>query len=158
MTKEKKQEFAMRVTQANQSELTVIIYDIIFECIEVAQKAIQEEDKGKVKDEISLARQFLNQLMGSLDYQYAISFELMPLYTFVDKKLAEAMFSMDEEALSAAKDIFNTLYKSFQELAKQDVSNSVMQNSETVYAGLTYGKENLSEMVEPGNENRGYRV
>ena len=41
------------------------------------------------------------------------------------------------------KSVISKLLTAYRELAGQDESGPVMQNSQTVYAGLTYGKNSL---------------
>lgn len=50
-----------------------------------------------------------------------------------------------------------SLHSAFEEVAKQDTSGAVMQNTQQVYAGLTYGKGKLNEVFMNGNErSRGF--
>ncbi len=158
MTKEQKKEFAARVVQANRSQLVVINYEVILLCIENAFAAVNECDRQQVKEEIKLARQFVNQLMSSLDFSHKISFVLMKAYICVDKQLVRAQSEMSQECLAEAKSIIKDLHQSFMEIASKDHSLPLMENSETIYCGLTYGKNELNEISEPGSERRGYRV
>jgi len=50
------------------------------------------------------------------------------------------------------------LHDAYATVSKEDTSGSVMENTQTVYAGLTYGKNQLMESL--GNEGslRGLRV
>ena len=48
MTNEKKQEFTLRVSQANKTEMLVIIYDIFLEYLEDAKKAKEKDDKDAI--------------------------------------------------------------------------------------------------------------
>ena len=51
------------------------------------------------------------------------------------------------------------LGKSFAEIAKQDKSAPIMQNSQKVYAGLTYGKNSLNEVFFDKNQaSRGFKA
>ena len=51
------------------------------------------------------------------------------------------------------------LKAAFEEVAKQDTSEPLMENTQQVYAGLTYGKGSLNEVLMSRDEyNRGYRV
>jgi flagellar protein FliS len=50
------------------------------------------------------------------------------------------------------------LRKSFEEVAKQDTSGSVVQNSQKVYAGLTYGKGTLNEVFMDNEAARGFKA
>ena len=57
------------------------------------------------------------------------------------------------------REVMGKLKEAFQEVAKQDYSAPVMKNTQQVYAGLTYGKGSLNEVLLTGNDsNRGYRV
>ena len=47
------------------------------------------------------------------------------------------------------------LCKAFEEVAKHDTSKSVVQNSQQVYAGLTYGKGTLNEVFMDNEAARG---
>ena len=48
------------------------------------------------------------------------------------------------------------LCASYKELEKKDFSEPIMGNTQTVYAGLTYGKYSLNEDVSAVSMNRGY--
>ena len=51
------------------------------------------------------------------------------------------------------------LLESFEEVARQDESGPVMENTQQIYAGLTYGKDSLNEVFLQGDENsRGFRA
>ncbi len=63
MTSEKKQEFTLRISQANKTELVVILYDMFQAYLEDAEHAEGEE----FHNAISHARAVLNELIESLD-------------------------------------------------------------------------------------------
>ena len=47
----------------------------------------------------------------------------------------------------------------FKEVAKQDDSEAVMKNVQTIYAGLTYGRGTLNETIDSGADvNRGFEA
>ena len=57
------------------------------------------------------------------------------------------------------REVMGKLKEAFIKVAKQDNSAPVMKNTQQVYAGLTYGKGSLNEVLLTGNDsNRGYRV
>ena len=82
----------------------------------------------------------------------------MKLYMWIDKQAAEVMYSGDLSVIAHIKLLIEKLKKGFEEVAKQDNSPAVMEHTETIYAGLTYGKDSLNETVDIGNEKRGFRV
>ena len=86
--------------------------------------------------------------MGALDLQYEVSLQLFQLYRFAQKRLIEASYEETDKKLEDAIPIFRELREAFSEVAKQDNSGPVMRNIDQVYAGLTYGKGSLNEIVE----------
>lgn len=167
MDKEKKQMYSARVSQANASELVVITYEIIEDCITEAQESLtaelegrkEEALKGIFEQEVERARKLLNELMGSLDYSYEISKELLSLYRYADKELAAAQFQKKSEPLEHAKKVLSILKKGFAKIAEEDSRGPVMENTQKLYAGLTYGKHSLNEVFVNADEaNRGFRA
>ena len=82
MEKERLQEYAARVTQANRSELVVIIYEATLASIEEGKNYLKQGEIEAARHEIERARSMITELMGSLDLQYEISHYLRQLYVF----------------------------------------------------------------------------
>lgn len=159
MEKSKLQEFAARVTQANRSELVVVIYEAVLASIAEGKRCLAEEQIEEARLEISRARSLITELMGSLDMQYGISHYLRQLYIFAYHELCHVIAMRQPELFDHASDIFEKLLPSFQEVAKQDDSEAVMQNVQTIYAGLTYGRGTLNETIGVEvDTNRGFQA
>lgn len=157
MNKDSIQAYSKRIAQANRSELVVITYEIIIENIKTAQEYVS--DKIEFTGALDKAQSFLKELMVSLDFEYKISYELMSLYIFVNKMLIEAKQKNSAESLPRVEKIMEDLLSSFREVSKQDTSAPLMQNTQKVYAGLTYGRNDINETALVGNEeNRGFRA
>lgn len=157
MEKGRLQEFTFRVTQASRTELVVIMYDVILSDTKEARRVLAEGDLAAYERELKHAGRFLNELMGALDYQYGISYELLSLYSFVNKSLIRASVGRNVSLLDAADHVICGLRESFYEVGKQDTEGPVMRNTEQVYAGLTYGKGSLNEsLLDPGGAKRGF--
>lgn len=157
MNKDSIQAYSKRIAQANRSELVVITYEIIIENIKIAQEKF--EDKVEFTSVLDKAQSFLRELMVSLDFEYKISYELMSLYIFVNKMLIEAKQKDSIENLPRIQKIMEDLLSSFREVSKQDNSAPLMQNTQKVYAGLTYGRNDVNETAFAGNEeHRGFRA
>lgn len=147
MEKERLQEYAARVSQANRSELVVIIYETILASIEEGKKYLTDNEVETARKEIARARNLITELMGSLDMQYSISHYLRQLYIYAYQELCQGIANRDPGQFDHASRIFEKLLPSFQEVAKQDDSEAVMQNAQTIYAGLTYGRGTLNETL-----------
>ena len=154
MKKEFIQDFSMRVTQANRSELIVIMYEIILRDIEYAKEAFAEEDFVTYEKELTQAGRFIHELMASLDYSIGLSYQLMSLYIFANKELTAARVQRQPEKLSGVTEVFEKLLTGYQKVSEEDTSGPVMKNTQQVYAGLTYGRGTLNEMYVNGNEAR----
>lgn len=157
MEKGRLQEFTFRVTQASRTELIVIMYDVILSDTKEARRVLADGDTAGYERELKHAGRFMNELMGALDYQYDISYELLSLYSFVNKTLVRACVSRDASLLDAADGVIGGLRASFYEVSRQDTAGPVMRNTEQVYAGLTYGKNSLNESsLDPSGMKRGF--
>lgn len=159
MEKERLQEYAARVTQANKSELVVIIYEAVIASMEEGKECLKKGQTEQARHEIGRARGMITELMSSLDLQYEISHYLRQLYVFAYQEICQAIANRDAERIDHALDIFNGLLPSFREVAKQDDSEAVMENVQTIYAGLTYGRGTLNETIGTKMDaNRGFEA
>lgn len=172
MKKERVQEFAARVTQGSRTDLIVIMYDIILEDVAEARRIAESEavsgkennwkaygiqTREEYKKELLHAARFVSELMAALDFRYRLSYELRNLYVYAHKCLTEAAFSGEVQKLSDVEDMMNGLKSAFETVAKEDTSGPVMQNSQKLTAGLTYGKGRLNEIcVDPSDAKRGF--
>lgn len=152
--------FTRRITSANKSEIIVIIYDIIEENLALAKKALAEGDRETYRNEIKQAISFVKELLVSLDMNYEVSKNLASLYIYVSRCLNFALVSGKKEEIEAAEKVLRKLGESFREVAKTDESEPVMENTQRVYAGITYGRGlDLDEtLVAPAMESRGFRA
>lgn len=157
MDKELAKTFATRITQASRTELVVIMYEVLISDIKSAKVYFEKGETEKALRDIKHGQKFLNELMGSLDYQYEISLNLMSLYIYVNKLLTDAYYGGDIEALDNAEEVLKTLMDGFSKIAPQDKTGPVMTNTGQIYAGLTYGRGTLNETyVDPNQANRGF--
>ena len=159
MEKEKTQEYCARVTQANKTELIVIMYEIFQTETEYAKDAYERGDIETFVSAMKNAQKFLNELMGSLDYRYKISYELLSIYSFVNRTLLVSIAKRKPVDLEGIQRVMKNLKTAFEGISKEDKSGPLMENAQKIYAGLTYGRGVLNEIAFNVNEaNRGYRA
>ena len=158
MQKEKLQDFTLRVTQSNRSELVVVIYEIIQTYLAEGKEAFAAGDIPEYKKCLKKAQQFVCELMEALDFQYEISYQLASLYIYANKMLIRADMKKDPSLLEGVEIVINGLHKSFAEVAKQDKSAPVMGNTQQVYEGFTYGRDSMNAVFQDGSGNRGFTV
>ncbi len=157
MKKEAVQAFAARATQASRSELVVILYEMILAEIAEAKEAYEKGDLATFDKELKRAQKYMNELMVPLDFHYAITYDLMSLYLFVNKRIVTAVIKRNPISLDSAEAILRKLLLGFEGVSKEDKSGPMMRNTQQLYAGLTYGKGKLNETyIDPSNGNRGF--
>ncbi len=158
MQKEQIQEFTRRISQSNRSGLTVVTYDILFVHLTDAKEAIGKKCVEDYKQSLRMANKCLQELIETLDFSYELATELYRIYVYCKELLATAMYKASIAEIEESEALLQKLYKSFVEVAKTDDSAPLMQNAQTVYAGYTYGRNDVSENEVNGANNRGYFV
>lgn len=156
MKQEQVQDFTRRISQSNRGALVVIIYEIIFAYIKDAEDALAEGNYEGFKEALAKAARGVDELMHSLNFQYEISGDLYSLYVFVKETIAKAVIKKQTDGLADAKEVLMNLYTGFKEAAKQDYSKPLMQNTQQVYAGMTYGRNHLTETFQEPESSRGF--
>ncbi|MCI8326417.1 MAG: flagellar protein FliS [Lachnospiraceae bacterium] len=156
MKKEKVSEFTRKISQCNKSGLTLITYEILFAYLEEAEEAHREQEHELFRQNIRKVLACLNRLMETLNFDYEISREIYPLYRFCRDEFGMAMAKNDMQNLEVVKRILKNLHEAFLEVSKEDHSRPLMQNSEKVIAGMTYQKNDLTEIYDTDSENRGF--
>lgn len=158
MLKEKKQEFTYRITKANKSQLIVILYDMILQYLQDAQASFEDQDKTEYKNSILGAKNCIDELINSLNYDYEIAYRLRSLYYFYKRELSTASIMEKKELISPVMEMIKELKNSYETIAKEDTSAPIMENTQSVYAGLTYSKDSLNINLSDQGSDRGFRV
>lgn len=157
MKKEAIQAFTVRVTQASKSELIVVLYEMILTEIAEAREAYKLADMATFDKELKRTQKYVNELIVSLDYHYTISYDLISLYLYINKRLITAIIKRNPVSLDSAETVLRKLLVGFEEVSKQDKTGPMMRNTQQLYAGLTYGKGKLNETyIDPSNGSRGF--
>lgn len=155
MTDELKKEFTLKITQANATELIVILYDMILVYIKEAGEFWDSDNKEEYARSLQKIRNCIGELMDSLDLQYEMARNMYSLYVFFLKELVKA-----EKGISYVKGfqpMIESLRNAYNTVALENKTGPLMQNTQTVYAGLTYGKKDVNVNLEQLS-NRGFRI
>ena len=155
MDSEKKQEYTRRVTQANSTEMVVIIYDIALDYISEAKEAINAGDEDGFQSGIHRLQGCMYELLSSLNLQYELAVNLRNLYGFCIRQLGISSAKRSVTELENVKKIIEPLRDAYKKVTSENKNGPVMGNSQTVFAGLTYGKEELIESLST-SPNRGF--
>lgn len=158
MTKELKQEFTLRITQANKTQLIIILYEMILLYLDEAKAALETEDMSAYKNAIRKIRECMNELTASLHFEYELAGNLLQLYLYINSELVQASIRKKAENLDHVEMVIKGLHAAYQQIETQDTSQPVMGNTQAVYAGLTYGKNTLTENIADPDGNRGFCI
>ena len=158
MTKELKQQYTLKITQANKTQLVVILYEMMLIYLDEAQQAHAKEDREGFREGIRKSRGCLKELMSSLHVEYEPAMNLLQLYRYANRELARADIRNSTQELDHVKMVMTKLHAAYEKISEQDTSGPVMENTQTVYAGLTYGKKALTENLSDQGSSRGFRA
>lgn len=158
MNTDLKQEFALRITQANKTTLVIILYEMTLCFLESAIEKFDDGDETGYQKEIELAKGCLDELLSSLNPEYELAGRLQSLYYFYKRELTSASVQKKKELIPPIMDMIKELKESYEKISTKDTSAPVMENAQMVYAGLTYGRSSLNENLSDQGTNRGFRV
>ncbi len=158
MTRECKQQFTLRITQANSTQLVVILYEMLLCYLDEAKNALEVQDKAAFTEAARKARGCINELMQSLHLEYEPAPSLLQLYLYCIKRLAAAELHREAGAVEEIERVITPLHDAYMQIAELNQEGPVMNNSQSVYAGLTYGRNTLTENMTDQGTNRGMLV
>ena len=116
---------------------------------------ISEPSLEEFKKNIEWAQKAIEELRGALNFEYELSNNLNEIYLFCNRCLSECIYKNSTDSIVEAKSLMNRLYESFKVAAQSDDSEKMMDNVQSVYAGITYSKDNLNETYS-NDTNRGF--
>lgn len=155
MTSGEKQDFTLRISQANSTQMVVILYEMLLCYVRDGQAALEQDNEAEFRAAIHRARGCVSELMNSLNLQYEPAPALLGLYGFCVRRLAAAEGGKRVLPLKEVEHIIIPLRDAYEQIAGQNSAGAVMGNSQTVYAGLTYGRNSLTENMADQGANRG---
>ena len=158
MKKEKKQEFTLRITRANKTQMIVILYDMVLAYLEDSLEAYEKNDFKGYKWNIERAKDCIDELLNSLHMEYEIAGILKGLYFFYKRELTTAAIHNKQEMVLPVMQMIRELKESYEQIASQDTSAPIMENTQEIYAGLTYGKDSLNVNLSDQGTHRGFCV
>jgi flagellar protein FliS len=150
---ENKNDYVLRIATATPAELVVVTYEMLLDSLGAAMTAESEALFGEAAKH---AKDLLDELIVSLDMDYEISRELLPIYIYVNKLLMESMQKRDTAPLAQADRIMRELLASWRAAAEQDKKSQGESADEAgkVYTGLMYDKDGRLVETESGDMSR----
>ena len=158
MTAEQKKEFTRKISQANATELIVILYDIALVYVNESIRLMEEDNMAEAKIQADFAKRCIEAIIANLHFEYDLATVLHRIYLSMKKSLRDGVLEKNKEPLISVKNNLVTLRNAYDQIASQDTSAPVMGHAQTVVAGLTYGKHSLNESLAQESSSRGFRV
>ena len=158
MTNQEINIFSRKITNASKSQLIVIMYEVAIKYIDDGIEALKNSEVDIYRLNLKRAKSVINELNSVLDMTQNISLELRRLYVFMIGVLVKADIRMETEELIRVRGMLEKLMSAFSDVSKSDESGPIMENTQTVYAGLTYGKSSLNVNLSDQGTNRGFCV
>jgi flagellar protein FliS len=150
--------FNRRIAGSNRTGLIVVLFDIYFAYEKDALQALDENDQNAYVKAVRQCGQVMEHLKNALDFTYPIAKELYPLYTFVERTMAKAMYRKNKQDFLDARKVVEPLADAFSQIAATDNSEPLMENAQEVTVGLTYGRTSLQEAYDQKETSRGFWV
>ena len=158
MNKEKKSEFTLRISQANPTELIIILYEIAIEYVSGAITANDNGDTATVKSECRNASNCIEEMLNNLHYEYELAGNLKAIYLYMKKVLRNAIISNETEGLQTVVKELTVLRDAYDQIKDTDQSGPVMVHTQAVLTGMTYGRNSVLDDLTTEMPGRGYRV
>ena len=156
MNKDKISAFTLKIASSNGLGLISILYDIYEE---YETDALDNFEAGQVDEAIAALKKcatVVSHLQKDLNFEYKVSGNLYALYDYVQRNVSKSIYKADSEGLIEAKKVMDELGDAFEQIAKEDTSAPLMQNTQSVVAGMTYGKGSLNESILGNQSSRGF--
>ena len=156
MNKDKISAFTLKIASSNGLGLISILYDIYEE---YETDALDNFEAGQVDEAIAALKKcatVVGHLQKDLNFNYKVSGNLYALYDYVQRNVSKSIYKANSEGLIEAKKVMDELGDAFEQLAKEDTSAPLMQNTQSVIAGMTYGKGSLNESILGNQSSRGF--
>lgn len=157
MTNQERRDYSLKISQSSRTGLIVIMYEMAVKYIDDGVLALKSDNVDEYRTNIKRAKSVINELVSILDMKYEISYQLRNIYVFMIKALVRADIRKETDEIVRIREMLLELRKAFMEAGKNDNSGAVMQNTQQVYAGLTYSRTSLNENMY-SDVNRGYKV
>ena len=152
MTTEEMNVYKLRITQAGIAELTLIMLEMEMQWID---EAVLAYDGGKTEeflDCVDKAQGTQVELMNVLNMENPVAVDMFSVFAYINKLSIQSKIKKEPQELSRCREMLGKFYQSLQVIAGSDTAGPVMEQSEKVYAGLTYGTHGLVESSMGGHD------
>jgi flagellar secretion chaperone FliS len=116
------------VTTASPGELTLMLYNGCLKFLNKAKQAVADNNIQEKNYNIQRAQAIIAELMSTLNMDYDISKQMLPLYEYMNRRLVEANIKTDTEIIIEVEGLVTDFRDTWKEVLKitrqQQFSNS----------------------------------
>lgn len=155
-----KEDYTLRIAQATPVQLVIINHELLVDFVTGALTAFESGELELFYQYLNKSKDALTQLIEGLDFEHEIAHELYNLYLYAGERLNKALFSKDKGAALEVKEMFLELLEGWQAIEDtpdERIAETPAQDGPQVYAGLTYGREGLTEYI-PEDGDAGFKA
>ena len=140
-----KKYYTERISKAGPVGLVALNFELTLDFLQKARK-MYGDNKEQVRQCVTRAREGIENLIQTLDFDVQLSFDFYEIYKYVYGLLCDVQQSNDEKKINKALDesieIVGNLAKAWRELANKTVEEPLETGDvPKIYAGLTYDKD-----------------
>ncbi|MBB5149738.1 MULTISPECIES: flagellar export chaperone FliS [Ureibacillus] len=118
------------INTASPGELTLMLYNGCIKFLNLARKAIEEKHIEEKNTNLQKAQNIINELIVTLNMDYEISKQILPLYEYMNRRLIEANIKNDVEIVDEVIGLvteFRDTWKEVIKLNRQQQYQNVQQ-------------------------------
>lgn len=118
------------INTASPGELTLMLYNGCIKFLNLARKAIEEKHFEEKNTNLQKAQNIMNELIVTLNMDYEISKQILPLYEYMNRRLIEANIKNDVEIVDEVIGLvteFRDTWKEVIKLNRQQQYQNVQQ-------------------------------
>lgn len=150
MTEEQMNVYKMRISQAGIAEMTTIMLEMELQWMEDAVAAYEEKNLDEFVHCVDKAQAVQVELMNVMNRGNEVAEDVYSVFAYMNKQLIRSKIKRQPLEFDRLRAMLKKYHTSFQAIEKTDQGGPVMQQSEKVYAGLTYGAGGLVESSTGG--------
>lgn len=157
MTEQQKKEFTRRIAQSNSTGLIIVLYDMALVYINDGLDCF-DTDRTACERELNRAKNCISEMIANLHFEVEISKNFHQIYLSMKKSVREGFSEHDRKKIETVRNNLTSLRDAYLKIAEQDKSEPVMAHTQSVVAGLTYGRTDINENLVEESGKRGFLV
>lgn len=107
------------INTASPGELTLMLYNGCLKFLNKAKKAIEEKNIQEKNTNLQKAQAIINELIVTLDMNYEISKQILPLYEYMNRRLIEANVKNDTDIVDEVIGLTTEFRDTWKEVIKK---------------------------------------